>query len=993
MGDMWLRRETNSIFYVDSDYESIGLTNSKMETEVRTLKEELAHTQETLKAATKRCRDLVRELDNRTALYESERTLRDQQLSRILRALLILEARLKQEQKSIRQVLCEKDNVIRNQQLEIARLRRYTKNYIKSKREQILGRTSGIKVNIGPNVDKSSSLEKTEKLENEIDSRQDDDDLSKEIENLKCEIITKLDSSEVIPVALENLDRGIKKTYSFAGSDVSKTSMTSSENTDVSIVTTTTEGSPSLISTEGFCEGESTDVSPGSTLNKSNRCTPTTVTDSENETTMIFDEDNNELDDDEREDEDDEYNDNINDDKERETLLVGEVAFSSTKRKTSLGRSKSQKVSMKGSIVGTNIIRTESKDDGMDCNFVSEDEEKEQEPIYVNSFNENNAKNLEHSNGRVVPEISQDYTNNNNDTSIEAETTDEQNTEETSGNWYSDPDEDKTNDDVFRHTSYRSNSNHNSVLECVNQILLRDMEDEDRVLSVPRRFKHRGRTVRFQPARLSDIESVGSEMERKNSEEGLMEKETLSGDFSDQRSMNVASFEATASEDEYGMRITHPVDPNEVVNSTVESVLEDEEPKVIPIVIIEPKVEPEEIKNSGLASSTQKPKIPIQSVSPPLRMERIEEKTCLQMSTKRLTIAKNLDYEDIESLPEVILPSPKTPPALPPKPQFRNNTLILKKIPSPSFLIDETRKKLSEVSSAAAHGKKIFTLIGSPIESSSTITKTSVKNLNFDETSTKNVGNNEDGNFWKNRFNNVRSSFQSRHSNEKNVVHRSRKIPRVTNIVRHFEEFKIGGENEERSKERNKPKERYVRTEFGQEFDIRQNFEEFNLDECDLSDDPNRPEADGSERLSNNHLVVPVSQNETNNALTKDNNNHLTTATNNANTGYDNFLEATGLSNKSILTPSRLLSNHKSMLKPKDVKYKNKIKATAILEKHNASTYNTTTTTTMTTMTTTTTTTAMVTATATATATSTSTATTTTPTTTTHVRHWTGPFV
>lgn len=215
---------------------------------------------------------------------------------------------------------------------------------------------------------------------------------------------------------MENLDRGIKKTYSFAGSDVSKTSMTSSENTDASIVTTTTEGSPSLISTEGFCEGESTDVSPGSTLNKSNRCTPTTVTDSENETTMIFDEDNNELDDDEGEDEDEEYNENINDDNERETLLVGEVAFNSTKRKSCLGRSKSQKGSTKGSIIGTNIIRTESKDDGMDCNFVSEDEEKEQEPIYVNSCNENNAKNLEHSNGRVVPEICQNYTNNNNDT-------------------------------------------------------------------------------------------------------------------------------------------------------------------------------------------------------------------------------------------------------------------------------------------------------------------------------------------------------------------------------------------------------------------------------------------------------------------------------------------------------------------------------------------------------------------------------------------------
>lgn len=113
-----------------------------MDTEVRTLKQELVRTQEALKAATKRCRDLVKELDNRTVSHESDRTLRDQQLSWILRALLGVEARLKQEQKSIRQLLCEKDNVIRNQQLEIARLRRYTKNYIKCKREQTLGQPS-----------------------------------------------------------------------------------------------------------------------------------------------------------------------------------------------------------------------------------------------------------------------------------------------------------------------------------------------------------------------------------------------------------------------------------------------------------------------------------------------------------------------------------------------------------------------------------------------------------------------------------------------------------------------------------------------------------------------------------------------------------------------------------------------------------------------------------------------------------------------------------
>lgn len=135
-----------------------------METEVRTLKQELVRTQEALKAATKRCRDLVKELDNRTASHESERSLRDQQLSRILRALLVLEARLKQEQKSIRQLLSEKDNVIRNQQLEIARLRRYTKNYIKCKREQTLGKSS-------LNVDTAGNIESNELQASSVDVR------------------------------------------------------------------------------------------------------------------------------------------------------------------------------------------------------------------------------------------------------------------------------------------------------------------------------------------------------------------------------------------------------------------------------------------------------------------------------------------------------------------------------------------------------------------------------------------------------------------------------------------------------------------------------------------------------------------------------------------------------------------------------------------------------------------------------------------------------
>lgn len=132
-----------------------------METEVRTLKQELARTQDALKAATKKCRDLVKELDHRTTGHESEKILRDQQLSRILRALLYLEARLKQEQKSIRQMLCEKDNVIRNQQQEITMLRRYTKNYIKGKRDRttIAADAGTVNANVEKNLQNLGDLQ------------------------------------------------------------------------------------------------------------------------------------------------------------------------------------------------------------------------------------------------------------------------------------------------------------------------------------------------------------------------------------------------------------------------------------------------------------------------------------------------------------------------------------------------------------------------------------------------------------------------------------------------------------------------------------------------------------------------------------------------------------------------------------------------------------------------------------------------------------------
>lgn len=801
---------------------------------MRSLKQELERTRDALKLATKRCRDLVRQLEDQRAGDDVERSLRDQQLSRILRALLVVEGRLKQEQNSIRQLLCEKDNVIRNQQLEIAKLRRYTKNYIKCKRDN---------TPCSDLLDTDESGEVTSNDLHSISSKSDvsrsDSSLSKDIRTLKCEIITKLNEDS------NHQDHGIRKAHSFAESDVSKTSITSSEITD---------STPSILSTEGFCEGESTDdLSPGSTLNKSTRCNANVRPDDE------FLSSDNEL--------------NSEEPKRRNIIIVRDKLSA----------------------------RTDSNDDGMDCHFLSDEE-----PVYENS------QYFEEEQVLLISNRSAELTRNNLDKSerVDSSAINEQNLEENSGNWYSDPDEDKASDEVFRHRAYQPNSKHNSVLECVNQILLRDMEEEENVLSVPRRFKHRGRIVRFQPARLSDIESVGSEMERRNSEEHVVER-------------------IDTPDKDVRLKVVHQREESTIEEVIAPSSTEFEGSKAIPLGIIEPNEEPEtrqtgaempvvlvipqKVKSAGgIGSEVTK------TLNPTLKMERMEEKTCLQMSTKGLTIAKNLDYEDIESIPEITTPTlPKTPPALPPKPQYKNNTLILKKIPSPSFLINESHSK-SGGGGGGDSGKEL------PDKKFFNFSKTpkigSVRSLSYDDksslsSSTRINDEFQNGFNMKNKFNSLRSSFQTKQNlNILYDVGSGRNMPKVTNIVKHFEEFKIG-EAEDRTLAKDKEK---SRMDYDQD-DIRQNFEEFNLDECDLFDDPDRPEADGSERLNDLIIATQIEN---------------TSKVKESNGGYDHFLEATGLSTKSILTPSRLLSNHKSMLKPKDVKYKSKIKATAVTERH-----------------------------------------------------------
>lgn len=101
---------------------------------MESVREELEIVQKALKLQTKRCRQLVaeytRKLQEKEQQYYNEKMLRDDQLAKVLRTLLIFEARLKQEQKYISHQLNEKDYIIKKQKNDIKKLlsNQYCKN-------------------------------------------------------------------------------------------------------------------------------------------------------------------------------------------------------------------------------------------------------------------------------------------------------------------------------------------------------------------------------------------------------------------------------------------------------------------------------------------------------------------------------------------------------------------------------------------------------------------------------------------------------------------------------------------------------------------------------------------------------------------------------------------------------------------------------------------------------------------------------------------------
>lgn len=106
--------------------------------EVAIIRCELEMAQRALKLQTRRCRQLVAEFTRKLQAKElqlvSERQLKDEQLSRVLRSLLVFESRLKQEQTLLRHELKERDDLINTQKKEMKRLK-FTMQFCKTCRE------------------------------------------------------------------------------------------------------------------------------------------------------------------------------------------------------------------------------------------------------------------------------------------------------------------------------------------------------------------------------------------------------------------------------------------------------------------------------------------------------------------------------------------------------------------------------------------------------------------------------------------------------------------------------------------------------------------------------------------------------------------------------------------------------------------------------------------------------------------------------------------
>lgn len=300
--------------------------------------------------------------------------------------------------------------------------------------------------------------------------------------------------------------------------------------------------------------------------------------------------------------------------------------------------------------------------------------------------------------------------------------------------------------------------------------------------------------------------------------------------------------------------------------------------------------------------------------SSPTKSQLLEEKVCLEMAKKNLTIAQHEDLEEIDSLTtssgkseasyqELVPPfknktyqpvrNLQKPPALPPKPArllkphqiLHRDPLVEKK---------ENHQTIPDVEKLPRHHPPV------PAVRYNMNGHAKPQEINFILKKDEGIP----ANCSAIRIGSSVSSLITGSSRDTIVteLNAEQDDKHVSKLVRQFEVL-------------GKP----TTPEPDDGNELRKNFEEFKLEES-YADDDGRHEGDGAENMINHYATLsivppplpkepPPVQVELNNKM------------------YETFLETTGLSQKSILTPSRMLSNHRSCLKPKDVKHRSRIKA------------------------------------------------------------------
>ncbi|KAI5726910.1 hypothetical protein M8J76_010940 [Diaphorina citri] len=151
-------------------------------------------------------------------------------------------------------------------------------------------------------------------------------------------------------------------------------------------------------------------------------------------------------------------------------------------------------------------------------------------------------------------------------------------------------------------------------------------------------------------------------------------------------------------------------------------------------------------------------------------------------------------------------------------------------------------------------------------------------------------------------------SFNSLQDINMEIIERKDKTdisPKVSLMVRKFEDLRSHDKSKLSLNEEEEE-------DFGNN-ELRNNFEEFSFDDCEVGNVENEAE----QQVQNEDSSAPK------------NNSNLPHLPQENGVTYEKFLEATGLSQKSIVTPSRLLSTRKNMMRPKDVKHRSRAKAAA----------------------------------------------------------------